>query len=140
MNVGLEVRKEWWEQIITGKKKLESRRYPLPQFLLDKEVWVLCTEGSIAGVSLLPDDVPRGSKCVVIVGSIVFSSCSQYTCKETWDSDRHLHCVEPTSPYDWDGHGEMFRWSIRNATPVSCKKDVPRMVRLHRSLFLLHDN
>lgn len=135
---GVEIRKEWCDQIFSGRKKMETRRYPLPPGLLHKKIWVVQTEGGPSGTSSLPDTVSPGDKNAELVGIITFRSSSRYSDVGQWELERHLHCVDSSSAYDWDGQGEMFGWFIEAATQFEERVQVPGMTRLHRSLFVFN--
>lgn len=135
---GLEIRKGWCDLIFSGRKKIETRRYPLPVSLLHKKIWVLQTDEGLPGTSSLPDSVSEGDSTAEIVGYITFCSSIQYRSKEHWELDRPLHCVDTKSPYNWDGSGEVFGWSIEDASRFNHKLQIPRMTRLYRSLFVFN--
>lgn len=138
LQIGLEIRKVWCDLVFSGRKKIETRRYPLPVSLLHRKIWVLQTEEGLPGTSSLPDTVSQGDTTAELVGFITFRSSIQYRNKEQWDLDRPLHCVDATSPYNWDGDGEVFGWSIEDATRFNHKQQIPGMTRLHRSLFVFN--
>lgn len=136
--IGLEIRKGWCDLIFSGRKQIEIRRYPLPESLLHKKIWVIQTEEGKPGTSSLPDTVSRGDTTAELVGYITFHTSIQYRSTDQWELDQPLHCVDPTSPYNWDGDGDVFGWLIEDATRFNHTQQIPGLTRLHRSLFVFN--
>ena len=61
-SVGLEMQAPWAEELLSGRKTIETRTYPLPESLIDKKIWIIESKEGTAGKSSVADHVPRGSK------------------------------------------------------------------------------
>ena len=87
---GVHIQWPWSQLILSGKKTVETRSYPLPKKYLGKALAVIETPG------------PRGAKAGVeksrIIGIVCFSESFQYRTKEEWVRDRKRHLVEQNDP------------------------------------------
>jgi hypothetical protein len=85
--LGLEVQSSFCELLLSGRKVIETRDYPLPQAL----------QG--VPLALLRSPEPGGSAVHGLLsscsyaGSVVFSSCSAYRSRQQWEADAHKTCV-----------------------------------------------
>ena len=58
----LEVQQPFSTYLLQGKKTIETRAYPLPQALFNKELILLETSSNTSGQSLLSDEVHISTK------------------------------------------------------------------------------
>lgn len=156
LGVCLEVRVPFAQQLVDGVKTVETRRYALPDDLLNVPLQLLETvyDDPVQGASL-PAHVPEGSvagprtdftgwafgepKAFPVMRllpyAIAISSCERYQGLEAWNAGRKEHCVEASSVHEWDGNGEMFAWKVAAVAPAQNFGAVPQLDRRLRSLF-----
>lgn len=115
--VALEVQSPWAGRILDGTKTIETRRYPLPEALLGRAVWILESLEGDTGVSGLPDSVPlqRTAGGPVVVGKVVFGSCDLYDSPEAFAQDEEHHLVGKDSPYNWSEDAPLYGWTVQHA-------------------------
>lgn len=87
---GINVQWPWSELLVSKKKRIETRRYPLPDRL--KGQWIAIIEtpgrtGKKAGI-----DRAR------VIGLIKFNRCKQYLSLTEWLKDQQLHLVSEDDP------------------------------------------
>lgn len=100
------------ELILNGKKTIETRTYPLPQKLIGTELLIIETPGK------------QGNFKARIVGKVVFESSFQYSSKEAFYRDAHLHFVDSDSPWRWTSKGK-WGWKIRSVERFSKYMNAP---------------
>jgi hypothetical protein len=101
---GLELQEPFAELLISGKKTIETRLYPLPESLLYKHVVIIESSKGEEGRSGLGDCVALnrdGESRPRCIGTVVFSECFEYTSEEQWRGDSDAHLVPAGSIYDW---------------------------------------
>lgn len=163
----LEVQAPFSAYILEGKKSIETRAYALPPALLNKPIYLLESEQGRDGVSSVGDFIPAqvhtGATWEVkvrVIGTVVFSSCTQYTSQAQFDADREKHLVPLGSVYDYsvgtnthrfeqnlnniktqpvislkEGKiNELFAWEVGSYEP-KVHEEFPALERVHRSLF-----
>ena len=118
---GLEMQSPYANHLLTGRKTIETRGYPLPAALLqnndetDDEIRIdiLESESGKDGVSSIPDNVtvltskqpkPDQASPPVLIrkGWCTFVESFKYTSREQFEADGHKHLVPRTSGYGWD--------------------------------------
>lgn len=137
MAYGLEIKENWSQVLLSGKKTQEARRYTLPQGLLDRRIWLLATNGQ-PGVGALEDTVRAGQADVSIVGWVTFASVTHFTSRDAWAAAADCHCVVDDSPYGWreDCIG-MFGWNVSHVHQLPVAIQVPNAKRIERSIYAL---
>ena len=75
--------------ILSGKKTIETRTYPIPKAYLGVTMLVVETPG------------PKGKFKSRIVAKIRFSECFLYSSKKHFYGDSKKHLVTPESPWAW---------------------------------------
>ena len=99
--------------VVSGKKTIETRSYPLPDALLNVKIWIIESEKGRAGVSALPSTFPlQETTKVRQIGWVTFNKCIEYKSKEEFESDAGKHLVDPNSGYGWNDERPMFGWVI----------------------------
>lgn len=107
---GLNVQAPWSELLITGKKTIETRRYPLPERLKNIPLAVIETPGK------------RKDFKARIIGVITFVDSKEYQTKKSWIKDKELHLVEQDDRKFGFKEGEKkFGWIVGKF----CRLDVP---------------
>lgn len=88
---GINIQWPWSELILSGKKSVETRTYPLPEKYLGKKLAVIETAGK-SGLKLAGIEKAR------ITGIVVFSESFQYLSYDNWKSDFKRHLVKDDDP------------------------------------------
>jgi hypothetical protein len=88
------------ELIISGKKKIETRTYPVPDKYLGQEMLLIETPGI------------NGEFKSRIRAVIVFSSCFEYKDKAEFYKDVNKHCVTFDSAWAWDDSKGKWGWNV----------------------------
>lgn len=177
----LEVQAPFSTYILEGKKCIETRAYALPPALLHRPIYLLESQPGTDGVSSVDNFIPAqvaaghtwignsestGGTCsnVRIIGTVVFTSCTQYTSQAQFDADRSKHLVPVGSVYDYsiNTNTHRFEQNINDIKthPIISMKDgkvkelfawevgfyeakvydvFPALERVHRSLFKVLD-
>lgn len=108
------------EMILSGRKTIETRRYPIPEKHLGRTIAIIETPG------------PRGKRAAGItkariVGTIVFKGCFKYRSREHWLSDRERHCVQPDDPhFGYSDNAEKWGWEIERVSKLAKPKTPPK--------------
>ncbi|KAF0689060.1 Aste57867_19441 [Aphanomyces stellatus] len=136
LSVLLECQAPYTEWILSGRKTIETRRYPYPAHLLNKPIWLLETPSGTVGKSALPDVVELASvPGVRILGSIVVCESFRYESREQWDRDETSHCVPSNSGYAWTADGDFYGW-VLSSTATLPSPAITHVSRSYRSFFL----
>ena len=127
----LEVQSPFSRLILSGKKTIETRAYPLPPDLIGANI-ILCESlPGVDGVSQLGDEVFQAQEGLSLIGEIFISSSEEYLSQTEWDSDVEKHQVPKGSSYDWSSTeiGRRFAWKIERAIIYDQILPVPNMQR-----------
>lgn len=107
----------WSELLISGKKTVETRTYPLPQKYKGVELALIETPG------------PKGKKeagieKARIIGTIVFGDSFQYLNEKKWKQDALRHLVDPSDfQFSWEKRDhQVWGWTVLKVK--SLKKSV----------------
>ena len=92
--------------ILSGKKTIETRTYPIPKAYLGKVLVIVETPG------------PTGDFKARVVGKIRFSECFQYPSKADFYKDVRKHLVTPESPWAWKDKPK-WAWVIESVEPLN---------------------
>jgi len=96
---GLNIQTPWARLIIDGKKKIETRTYPLPEHLVGVEMVILETPGRARKFKRR------------IIGLVTFGRSFRYTSSKHFYKDSHKHLVKPDSPlFSWKARGSKEKW------------------------------
>ena len=136
-NFVLEMQHPFAELVVSGKKTIETRAYPLPDALLNVKIEILQSSKGQDGVSALPSTFPlQETTKVRRIGWVTFNMCIEYKSKEEFESDAGKHLVDPNSKYGWNDERSMFGWVIHNFQKEDAKNEEGSIaVRRMRSLF-----
>src|SRR6185437_495894 len=103
---GLNVQSPWAELIVSGRKTIETRHYPLPTKYLHVELAVIQTPGSA-----------NPGKKAQIVGTVVFSRCITYGSKQEWKADYRRHLVpENDKAFGYNSNKPKWGWVVKRVT------------------------
>lgn len=111
---GLNIQYPISELILSGKKTIETRMYPIPDNLKKKELLIIETPGK------------AGKFKARIVGKIVFDDCFPYKSASDFYKDSKKHCVTPESEWRWVQGKTKWGWKISKTvvfkTPIAAPK------------------
>lgn len=88
------------ELIISGKKTVETRTYPIPLKYLNRDLLMIETPG------------PKGNFKARIVAVIRFSKSKPYKNKKDFYSDHKRHLVDQKSDWAWQKDKPKWGWEI----------------------------
>ncbi|KAK9821506.1 hypothetical protein WJX74_004894 [Apatococcus lobatus] len=136
--IGLECKAAWCDLLLSGRKSVESRTYPLPEPCIGQKIWLLASGGT-ENVSSLGDTVAPGCADAEIVGWVSFGSVMSYQSQAEWEQDASRHCVSAHSPYAWKPGvtTEIYAWEVASRGRLAVPQPLPAMERLKRSLYML---
>ncbi len=83
------------QDILSGKKTIETRTYKFPEKYLGQELLIIETPGKL------------GKFKSRIVGKIIFSDSFKYESKKAFYEDQERHFVDKNSPWAWT---EKAKW------------------------------
>ena len=100
---GINIQTPWAQAIVSGRKVIETRFYPLPEKWVGQPLVILETPGKA-----------RQFKCRV-AGFVIFEKSWCYTDKAHFAQDRAKHLVDPDDPlFGWQYDGKpKWAWPIR---------------------------
>ena len=112
----------WSELLLSGKKTIETRTYPLPEKYKGIELALIETPG------------PRGKKeagieKARIVGTIVFGDSVEYTSEKQWRKDSKRHLVDiKDSQFSWEKRDRhVWGWTVLKVTSLTNPAEVPKI-------------
>lgn len=102
---GINIQWPWSEWIISGRKTIETRTYPIPQKHLGKPLALIETPG--------PRGRAQGIAKARIIGVVTFSESFQYMDKQHWAEDRPYHLVEASDDqFGFSTDKEKWGWRV----------------------------
>lgn len=96
----LNVQRPWAMHIVSGKKSIETRTYPLPRSYIHRPILLIETPGS---VKRAPSR---------IIGVVIFGEPFQYRDKESFDNDQLKHLVKPGDDFYWTSKSKKWGWPV----------------------------
>lgn len=112
---GLNVQAPWAALLISGRKTVETRGYPLPSKYVGKPLALIETPG------------PNGKFKARIVAIVVFGASQRYTSKIGFYRDRKKHLIEPGNRnYGWEYKGNKSKWGWPVLSVRAVKLKLPR--------------
>ena len=107
----LNVQWPWGTLILSGKKKVETRSYPMPAHYVDKQIFIVETPG-VSSKKKREEGAPSKSH---IIGIVVFGQSFKYLNKQLWERDKNLHLVEINDPdYGFSMDKEKWGWPVKH--------------------------
>ena len=103
---GINIQWPWSQLLVSGRKVIETRKYPLPDRLENIDLALIETPG------------PKGKKeagieKARIIGTITFSKSFQYKTERHWKRDKKRHCVSINDPlYTFCSDQEKWGWEV----------------------------
>lgn len=139
----LEVQEPWGSMILSKRKTIETRRYPLPPKLLNQRILLLGSP-AVAGDSRLSQMgdtvIMNPGDTTKIIGWCIFDDVKTYTDRTAFQDEENLHCVSSDSKFAWSDQSPVDRiygWRIKLARPLEQRETEKfvKCVRKMRSLF-----
>jgi len=119
---GLNIQYPWTEFLLSGKKTIETRTYPIPRKYIGIELAMIETPAKI------PSDA-NNPKTARIVGTIVFGEPFKYQSIRDWKNDCDKHLVESGhQQFSWkERQGEVWGWPVLKFTRLKTPRPRPRV-------------
>ncbi len=112
---GVNIQYPWSQLLLSGKKTVETRRYPLPLKYMGRPLAVIETSGKA-----------KPAFRARVIGVIVFSHSIEYQSYEEWDSDRGRHQVSSDDPtYKFKRGEKKFGWVVKHVTKLESACPAP---------------
>ena len=118
---GLNIQWPWSELLLSGRKSIETRTYPLPKKYEGVELAVIETPG------------PKGKKeaginKARITGTIIFGASFQYKSENEWRKDAKRHLVNPDDiQYSWTKTDNIvWGWTVEKVTRLKSHEAAPK--------------
>lgn len=109
---GINIQYPWSELLVSGKKKIETRTYPLPKKFIDVELAVIETPGKLGK--------KNGITSARIIGTITFIESKKYKSKKDWKRDSALHLVSEDDPmFAFSSAKPKYGWIVKSVTRLS---------------------
>ena len=102
------------ELILSGKKTIETRTYPIPDKYLNQDMYMIETPGS------------KGKFKARVVAIIRFTECFQYKDKEDFYLDMDKHSVSPDSPWAWSDEKPKWGWEVHVKEKIKIPKKLTK--------------
>mmetsp|Transcript_26853 Transcript_26853/g.39802 ORF Transcript_26853/g.39802 Transcript_26853/m.39802 type:complete len:159 (-) Transcript_26853:152-628(-) len=136
----LEVQAPFSQKILHRAKTIETRAYPLPDYLIHVPILLLESEPGIACHSSLENNIVTGSNSSScrIIGTVTFSESKKYSSCQEWVDERDRHLVPENSHYDWTDNSEKYGWIVENTSEECCNASL-KLTRVFRSIFRVSD-
>lgn len=99
--------------ILSGKKTVETRTYPLPEKYVGKPLYFVETPGA------------DGDFDARIVAVIVFGESFPYKSKSEFSRDEPRHLVSNDSPYAWKDRPK-WGWPVASVSLLRAPRQAPR--------------
>lgn len=97
--------------ILTGKKTIETRTYPIPKKYIGCQLIIIETPGKGETFSAR------------MIGLVSFGDSFKYANASEFYKDSNLHFVDKSSPWKWNNSKPKWGWPIISITPF--KKEIP---------------
>ena len=111
--LGLEVRTQWADALLSGAKTIELRAYPPPPAFVGAPVHLLATRGR-PGVAALGDAFEAGTADATVPGWVVFGGAVEYRSPSALAADTPRHLVPADDPhYGWrEKDSVLYGWRV----------------------------
>ncbi len=122
---GINVQWPWSELLISGKKTVETRTYPLPEKYIGVELALIETPGS-------KGKKEAGIKKARVIGTITFGEAFKYRTESEWKGDEQRHLVDTSDPqFSWKKRKQnVWGWTVirfkrfKRAIPAPNKRGI----------------
>ena len=112
---GLNVQSPWAEMIVSGRKTVETRFYPLPLHYVGESLAIIATPGR------------KSKQRSHIVGIVIFDKSFLYADARAFYLDRHRHLITPeTELFGWDSGCGKNKWGWPVIAASTYQQEMPR--------------
>ena len=121
---GINIQWPYSEMILSGKKTIETRTYPIPRKYLGEEMVLIETPGK------------QGKFKAQMKGVIVFKECFEYLSEDEFYADSGKHYVTPESDWAWTSTKTKWGWTVKvlrifpKATELSGRRGIKYCQRI----------
>lgn len=110
---GLNVQWPWSQLLLSGKKTIETRNYPIPAKHLGVPIALIETPGK-KGKAVGAVSKSR------IIGVVIFSECYKYADRDAWLKDFKGHRVAPDdSDFAFKDGMEKWAWVVKSVAKLN---------------------
>lgn len=102
--------------ILSGKKTIETRTYPIPAHYIGQEMALVETPGK------------EGKFKARAIAIIKFGPSFRYKSKTEFYADSSYHCVTPNSPWAWDAKKGKWGWPVQVIKILKNPKQISKRV------------
>lgn len=111
---GINVQFPWSRLIVSSKKTIETRHYPLPEKYKNVELALIETPG-------------REAFKAKIIAIVIFDNCFKYSSKQQWADDYDKHLVnENDKLFGYRIDKSKWAWRIKTVSMLSEPVDPPK--------------
>ncbi len=112
--------------ILSGEKTIETRKYPIPAHLINKDLLIIETPGK------------TGDFKARIIGTVTFGESFRYSNKNEFYADVKKHRVTPDSVWKWVSGVQKFGWPILRVKAFSEYKVAPdkKGIKFTKNIYL----
>ena len=104
---GINIQTPWARLLLSKKKQIETRTYPLPIKYLGQDLWLIETPGRL------------GKFKARVIGVIRFSGYKHYKSKAEFYEDCDLHLIQPGNhDYAWRSGVMKYGWVVESVREV----------------------
>ena len=111
---GINIQFPWSKLILSGKKTIETRTYPLPPKHINRDLALIETPGS------------AGKFSARIVAIVRFGESFEYKSKSEFFQDKGEHLVGDDDVFSWPKTGKKWGWPILSVKPLKRPLPAPR--------------
>jgi hypothetical protein len=116
---GINIQWPWSELLLSGKKTIETRSYPIPEKFKNVEMAIIETPG--------PNGKKNGIMEARIVGTITFSNSTEYKTKVQWLKDQDKHLVTPDDKqFSFRSDKAKWGWIVKDIRRFDLPKSPPK--------------
>lgn len=117
---GINIQYPWSELLVSGKKTIETRSYPLPEKFINVELAVIETPGKTGK--------KFGIAKARITGTIIFSGSKKYKSKSAWMKDYKKHLVTETDPmFTYSSNKPKYGWIVVSVSRLPVPVEPPKI-------------
>lgn len=97
---GINIQYPWSQLLLSGKKTVETRFYPIPKKYTNVPLALIETPGK------------SGNFQARVVGIIRFERCYKYESERAFRSDESRHLLKNGADFDWETGKEKWAWCV----------------------------
>ena len=103
---GINIQWPWSRLLLSGKKTVETRSYPIPAKYIGQELAIIETPGPLGRKN-------GEIKTARIIGTVTFGASYQYKNLSHWKREAHLHGVSPDDrQYRFKSNSPKWAWPV----------------------------